>query len=259
MQTYSSSSSTSPPETVSSSTSSVSPTLEHHPSDNRLVDLVATARITTTKFHSSRAAALIVRLLPLADLPVQNDVIQKLGHLLEANPSSERALCQMHVLSSLLRSCPRLPEQVQSSYVQLAAALGGYDISSKEVCLSLSLCLSSFVFAELKLSMLYSLICLFCVLFFLFVQVRLLFDLASILPDPSNFGGEFSAQRCEELQMQMLFLIGRIAERTAPSSYFNFDGVVASLRLAPLDRFPAAKYGYTFCCWLKVNVFFAEV
>jgi hypothetical protein len=62
--------------------------------------------------------------------------------------------------------------------------------------------------------------------------------------------------RCVELQMQMLYVIGRMAERAAPLCYFNFDGVGASLRLKTLERFPSPKYGYTFCCWLKVNSFF---
>jgi hypothetical protein len=89
------------------------------------------------------------------------------------------------------------------------------------------------------------------------------------------------------MQMQMLYVLGRITERSVPCSYFSFDGVVSScflrcekkikkieayispniflaadrcglcsqvssLKLAPLTRFPQARYGYSFCCWLQV-------
>lgn len=88
-------------------------------------------------------------------------------------------------------------------------------------------------------------------------QVRLLFDLASLPPvlGPSSL----PLQRRAELQMQMLYVLGRLAERRAPTAFFNFDGVGASVRLAPLTRFPGGKAGYSFCCWVRVNSFFEEV
>jgi hypothetical protein len=93
--------------------------------------------------------------------------------------------------------------------------------------------------------------------------VRLLFELALLRFDPHEFNtisddseAGLDARRCQELQMQMLYVIGRVAERVAPAAYFNFDGVGASLKLKTLERFPSPKNGYSVCCWFKVNSFF---
>jgi uncharacterized C2H2 Zn-finger protein len=215
----------------------------------------STVFLTSTKFRSAEAAMMIVLLLPHAAPRVQQEVIKRLALLLEANPANKRALCQMNVLSTLLRLCPRFHEDVQTYYLQLVATLGLYDISAREV--------------------------------------RLLFDLAALDPDdlrsissnhPHNLGSggmppphhyghhtntqhrygspqgprDHAIRRGRELQMQMLYVIGRVTERMAPPAYFNFDGVVSSLMLAPQTRFPSARYGYSVCFWLMVNTFFGH-
>jgi hypothetical protein len=87
----------------------------------------------TTKFRNSDAALMIILLLPYARPQVQQEVIKRLALLLEANPSNKKALCEMHVLSILLRLLLRFPEEMQPYYLQLVALLGVYDISAKEV------------------------------------------------------------------------------------------------------------------------------
>jgi hypothetical protein len=76
---------------------------------------------------------MIVLLLPHAELDVQREVIERLSILLEANPSNKRALCQMQVMSFLLRLCPRFNEHILSCYLQLVHTLAAYDISDTEV------------------------------------------------------------------------------------------------------------------------------
>ena len=56
----------------------------------------------------------------------------------------------------------------------------------------------------------------------------------------------------EELQMQMLFVIGCIAERSAPRHFFSFDGG-ERLDTGPLTHLPASKVGYTLSFWLRVS------
>jgi len=171
---------------------------------------------------------MIILLLPYAEAHVQQVVIKRLSILLELSPCNKRALCQMQVLSTLLRLIPKFEDDVQNYYLQLVASLGLYDIGSEEL--------------------------------------RLLFDLASLPPkamlhalksQPSTASSSsslsLSLRRCEEIQMQLLYVIGRLTERMAPPSFFHFDGATSSLDLEPLSRFPASKVGFSFCCWLQIN------
>lgn len=184
--------------------------------------------LTTMKFRSSEAALMVIVLLPHAPPAVQSDVIKRLSILLEANPSNKRALCQVGVVSILLRLYPYFHEEAQSLYLQLIANLGTYDVTQKEI--------------------------------------RLLFDMAASPPNTSlhldstqlRMPLYHSSITPEELQMQMLYVIGRLAERSAPANYFSFDGLVSSLRLVPLVRFPASKGGYSMNCWLQVSLFFEQ-
>ena len=60
------------------------------------------------------------------------------------------------------------------------------------------------------------------------------------------------SQRWAELQMQMLFVLGVIAERAAPPAFFSFDGS-GVLPLPPLAHFPPAKTGFTLSFWLRLG------
>ena len=59
------------------------------------------------------------------------------------------------------------------------------------------------------------------------------------------------SQRWAELQMQMLFVLGVIAERAAPPAFFSFDGS-GVLPLPPLAHFPPAKVRVR--VWVRVRV-----
>jgi hypothetical protein len=80
----------------------------------------------------------------------------------------------------------------------------------------------------------------------------LLFDLANLCHRKATERSEQGA--AFELEMQLLYVLGRAAERNAPSQFVNLDGVANGI-VAPLDRLPSAKTGYTVCCWLKITSF----
>jgi hypothetical protein len=177
-------------------------------------DLSQTEVSTTTKFHSTEASLMIVLLMPNASMDVQRVVINRLSLLLNSNPCNMRSLCEMHVLSFLIRLAPLFADSLHSSYFQLIASLGSYDVTEKEA--------------------------------------RLLFDLALL----DNTTGDVETRRCfQELVMQMFYVIGRLAERTAPNVYFNFSGNGDGLKLPPIAKFPLPKSGYSFCCWFKITSF----
>eukprot|EP00742_Colponemidia_sp_Colp-10_P007091 GILJ01007613.1.p1 GENE.GILJ01007613.1~~GILJ01007613.1.p1 ORF type:complete len:2709 (-),score=449.42 GILJ01007613.1:350-8476(-) len=194
-------------------------------------DRLLARKLASIRFRSVEASLMIVLLLPSAPIDVQKDVIDLLLVLLEANPSNKRALCEMHVLSFLLRLCHRLPREVQPSYVRFIVSLGVYDISPKET--------------------------------------KLFLELARIPPSlaahqfNSNFNSDddnavSDAQTAEgSLEQLLLGAFCQIVERAAPPSYFHLDGTGGRIKLSPLDRFPSAKVGYSLCFWMKVG-FFAD-
>ena len=55
---------------------------------------------------------------------------------------------------------------------------------------------------------------------------------------------------------QLLYVLGRAAERVAPASYVHFhqsSPLLSKLHLGKLERIPSAKTGYTLCSWLRVG------
>ena len=52
--------------------------------------------------------------------------------------------------------------------------------------------------------------------------------------------------------MQLLFVIGCVAERSAPRNFFSFEGG-ERLSHGPLTHLPTAKVGYTLSFWMRVS------
>ncbi len=55
---------------------------------------------------------------------------------------------------------------------------------------------------------------------------------------------------------QLLYVLGRAAERVAPASYLHFhqsSPLLSKLHLGKLERIPSARTGYTLCSWLRVG------
>lgn len=56
-------------------------------------------------------------------------------------------------------------------------------------------------------------------------------------------------------QMEILFVLHRLSQRKDPHNYFHLGGENGFIYIDLVDRFPSLKTGYTFCCWLKINIF----
>ena len=64
---------------------------------------------------------------------------------------------------------------------------------------------------------------------------------------------ETLVKRREELQMQILYIIGCAVERHSPRAYFNYDGGNGCLRFTSIHDFPQSTVGYTVSCWVKLT------
>ena len=62
-------------------------------------------------------------------------------------------------------------------------------------------------------------------------------------------------KKFEPFQLDILQLIYNIVTRKSPDSYFYLDGYSGMFQISLLDRFPSAKNGYTFSCWIKIQSF----
>ena len=77
-------------------------------------------------------------------------------------------------------------------------------------------------------------------------------DAASLRTTLTAAESAAEAQLRLEVQMQLLFVIGVVAERPAPPAYFSFDGS-GVLPLPPVTRFPSARTGFTLSFWLRLD------
>jgi len=81
-----------------------------------------------------------------------------------------------------------------------------------------------------------------------------LMDIGDALISTGSSQGRF---REEEIQMQLLYVIGRISERKSPPSFFSFNGVESGIFVSEtVDSFP--KNGYTISFWIQFYRFLCE-
>ncbi|EFA76742.1 hypothetical protein PPL_09493 [Heterostelium album PN500] len=212
-----------------------------------------------SKLRSPDAALMLVDLLPQSPTHVQQHNLILLMKILESNPQNKKMLCAAQGLKFLLYLSHQSPEETQSYYSRLIVILGLYDISPSEVRLLFDLaCFPSFE-----------------------SHPQLLHhhnnNLSSALQQAANNNNNnsnnsnfvntpsstHSVQRRErnrkqELQMQVLYVIGTLTERKAPPLYFNFDGFDSYISVGTIDKFPSQRSGYTFSCWLRTNYFLSD-
>ena len=146
-------------------------------------------------------------------------VLRKLDALLEADPRNCRLLCDENVASKFLHMLPFVSDSLQSVMLSLITRLLMYDITSS--------------------------------------QARLIFRLAQIdrfdtserehsdgrVYHPS-FASESSvlstsSNTVSELQMLLLFMIGQLVERVAPTRFFHLR--TQFLLRFSIGKFPSAK------------------
>eukprot|EP01133_Synstelium_polycarpum_P014975 gene14975-17709_t len=185
--------------------------------------------------RSPDAAFMLVDLLPQSPAHIQQHNLLLLMKILESNPQNKRMLCAAQGLKFLLHLSHQSPEETQSYYSRLIVVLGLYDISPSEVRLLFDLaCFPSFA-----------------------SHPQLAAHAAASAPPLSLLAGA-DTRRKNELQMQVLYVIGTLTERKTPPLYFHFDGFDSSIALASIERFPSARSGYTFAAWIKAEYFLSD-
>ncbi len=91
------------------------------------------AQLSRIQLRNGDCVMMIIDLLPIGDSRTQGEVLQLLIKLMESNPTNKKIFCLAQGLKHLLNLANESDEVVQSSYFQLIASLGSYDISPSEV------------------------------------------------------------------------------------------------------------------------------
>ena len=158
-------------------------------------------------------------------------VLRRLDRLLESDPRNCRLLCDANVASKFLHMLPFVSDSLQSVLLSIITRLLMYDVTASQAKL-----------------------------IFRLAQVDRFADrdsdddrkhqrthhpsFASESSMLSSSSSSSSSNTVSELQMLLLFLIGQLVERVAPTRYFHLRTPDACMRF-PIVKFPSAKVGYT--------------
>jgi hypothetical protein len=214
------------------------------------------------KFRSTEAAVMLIMLLPDSPVATQSHVLRALLQMVDSNPCNARSLCDMQVPTFLLRVSPQLPEQVLDLYMHLVARLLAYHVDHDVALLLFRLSqgnprwLRSMIDAGLELE----------------ASTRTQASARAIYVDGE--GEQRNAQvtaeqlrqasepriaeiekKREDLKTLVTNILGSSIERNSPLSYFHFAKTGGALRTPPLEKFPAAKTGYSCSMWVNISSF----
>ena len=159
-------------------------------------------------------------------------VLRKLDALLEADPRNCRLLCDENVAPKFLHMLPFVSDSLQSVMLSLITRLLMYDITSSQAKLIFRLAqIDRFDTSEREHS-----------------DGRVYHPSfaseSSVLSTSSN--------TVSELQMLLLFMIGQLVERVAPTRFFHLRTHNSCLRFS-IGKFPSAKVGYTISFRIHVS------
>lgn len=220
------------------------------------------------KFRGLEAAVFPFLLLPLVPLEQQPHAAGQVSHLLDANPANAAALCHLRVPLALLKLACLLPEksQVRDLYFRLAAQLMSHHISPADA-------MELFHLASLQPSA-WARLGRF--------RVTSAAELSGSVESSrqrhakqraTNGDGEGDQVRVrvrngdqdktvampphsDELQMQLLYVIGTVVDSPSPAWFFHMDGSAGSgLGAGPIVRFPPQRVGYSVSMWLRPSGF----
>jgi hypothetical protein len=205
-----------------------------------------------SSFFSPEASLLPFLVLSTLAVDQQPAALHTISRLLDANPLNCRALSDVHTAPALLRLACHAPDQVQPLCLQLLAQLLSYSAKPDEVRLLFDLAGGSAKAWSAFLSdgregdaML---------------SDRLLHQAlrprgGSVWLADSGVGGGKGRHIRRDLQMQLLYVIGRVVEHRAPNTFFHLTGSHGGLRLYLKDRLTSVKGGYTLTCWMRPTAF----
>ena len=179
--------------------------------------------------RSTDAASMLVTLLRYADTASQLTMLEALRHILEADPSNSHKLCRIDALRALLdmvvgpgRAGGALAGDVQVSCMETLAIIGQYHITTEDLAALVRHATPAISAAE------------------------------------PGADGELTVKMDETLRLMLLDAIGSICTRSHLKTFFHCNGRQGWVRVAPVERFPAAKIGYTMSCWVRVSRFIGD-
>ncbi|ORY01541.1 hypothetical protein K493DRAFT_334919 [Basidiobolus meristosporus CBS 931.73] len=213
-------------------------------------------------FRDAEAAMMVVKFMTrLAEQDTEaysHYLFNLLQHMMRINPRNQELLCAGHALQyvlELLFSKGRYRKKGDNEpgsesalepppYIDLIPALGSFNITSSEVTLLFNVAFDPFGMLGRFIDS---------------ANQRTITTLDSgsfAIRNHDEFEFRFDPLFMDEIQRQMMHAIERISRRLDPCWFFNFNGYDGCLRTHPLERFPSAKTGYTFSCWVKITEFF---
>eukprot|EP00833_Pecoramyces_ruminatium_P005174 jgi/Orpsp1_1/1179206/evm.model.c7180000068411.1 len=61
-----------------------------------------------------------------------------------------------------------------------------------------------------------------------------------------------------KIQLNMLYTIEKLSEKTNPFCFFNFDGINGCIKTCSFSNFPFLNQSYTFSCWINIRAFIED-
>ncbi|KAK9728054.1 hypothetical protein K7432_001370 [Basidiobolus ranarum] len=213
-------------------------------------------------FRDAEAAMMVLKFMTrLAEKDTEtysHYFFKLLQSMMRVNPKNQELLCAGHALQYILellfskgkyKKVSEINSGAESQlepppYIDLIPALGSFNITSSEVTLLFNVAFDPFGMLGRFIDS---------------ANQRTITTLDSgsfAIRNQDEFEFRFDPLFMDEIQRQMMHAIERISRRLDPCWFFNFNGYDGCLRTLPLERFPSAKTGYTFSCWLKITEFF---
>lgn len=61
-----------------------------------------------------------------------------------------------------------------------------------------------------------------------------------------------------KIQLNMLYTIEKLSEKSNPFCFFNFDGINGCIKTCSFKNFPFLNQSYTFSCWINIRAFIED-
>ena len=185
--------------------------------------------------RSAEHAAILVSLAMVTREEVQAQTLWELSHLIDGNPRNADLFSRNRaMLVSIIRLLPSLDERPRTAFSYLMSQLLRHHVEDA-------------VLEELVRSA-------------SAVNGRSLLDLIATAEDAGSAAGALAfadgARSKDDNSSQLLFIVGRCAERLSPHCFVHFDqgsALASKTALPRIDRLPPAKTGFTVASWMRIG------
>ena len=168
------------------------------------------------KVRNTDAIFMLIDLLPRSDVDTQIEIVGLLMSLLESNPETLAMLFSSEKFKDIIHIAKEAPCKARHEYFHLIALLASYSIEKSDA-------------------------------------INLLEYAKNAINNNNNNINNTSDNN--DLQLEYLYVINRISQRVHPLDYVHLGRDKGMIKIGIVDRFPSAKEGYTFCCWIKIELF----